>query len=347
MALNSQLYTQNAKRRFKQITEFCARELGFEDDDDFYHFTDPLKIIATVYKRYIEIVKDNSISTNVQTIDFSKRLDFNEYENEVAKFLRTFEVYTEKKLAPFSLGVFLHGSLATNDYTGFSDVDVGIFVKNEVMVDASLLKKLQKRIRGALRIILRFDNLQHHGLFIIPECFMMNYPEEYLPIEVFKYSKVIGKIFKVRIYSKKDPLSARKKLFHMVKAIEKFHDAPKNLYELKHKVSMVMLLPTLFLQANGRYLYKKFSFETVKKELPNEWWIIDDVSDIRSKWLHERSPVFSTLVNISPNIWYPSALLRKINWHIPKTFQYLFNERFTNGLRRLMSAILVKIENEI
>ena len=63
------------------------------------------------------------------------------------------------------------------------------------------------------------------------------------------------------------------------------------MYQLKYFLSLIMLLPTLYLDAIGEPCYKKESFSKIKYKFINEWEIIEKATEIRTLWqINEEFP---------------------------------------------------------
>lgn len=343
MVLNSQRFTLGAIKTFEALKSSCYNELRNFNINSSSHLKNPFETISFLYRNYLNVKSDIRSSSKQSTILIDKQIELSLYNGETHTFLRKIKHHCEEKLSPYMRGDFIHGSLATLDYTDFSDVDVGLIVKNEVMLSPEHLKELKRSLKSALKIILKFDNLQHHGFFIIPEGFLINYPKDYLPEEVFAYSKSLSKPFRLKIREYEQPDYAREKFANMAKTIiRKTSNPPRNLYDLKLFLSQFMLLPTLYLQAKGIYEYKKFSFEIVRKEFPEDWWVIDEASKIRNDWIRPNSTIFKTLLDTSPNPWLAPLIYKKLYWRIPNWVSNEFNDKFYKGIKNLSNKMMSK-----
>ncbi len=340
MTLNSQIVTPITFRKFKSLKNLYCEKLGFLKNNTSNKLKNPIDVISYLYENYLDLMETMPNRVQNVTVMFNNRFELNKYSDEVSSFLGDFQRYVKAKISPFTHGVFIHGSIATNDYTGFSDVDAGIIVKDEVMMDEKRLRQLKKNITGALRLILKFDNLQHHGFFIMPEGFLNYYPEEYLPVEVFRYAKAIDKNFIIEVKKSNNIEFAKKKLFSIVEAFERLSRLPGNLYDFKHKFSTFMLLPSLYLQTKGVYVYKKYSYDKVKKEFAKDWWIMDEVSQIRQEWIRPRSRLFNNTLDAVSNPWIASTIYRKLNWKIPSWLIKKLNPNLYIGIKNLAQKMI-------
>jgi predicted nucleotidyltransferase len=345
--MNSQLYIPSTKNRFRELVDYCVQKMHLHEDSCFPKIKKPIHMISFLYDKYCKLMNEQDNNRSGSLIDFDRRIDLTEYDSNIADFLKVFETYCQDNISRFALGIFLHGSLATNDYTGFSDVDAGIFVKNEVMLDPGLLKKLQVRIKGALRLILNFENLQHHGFFIIPEYFLMRYPEEYLPLDSLKLSKVVGTSFEVKLNAKRNKALAYEKYMRIHNFVKDGCREPNNLYEIKHQLSTLMLFPVLYLQAKGTYVYKKKSFDLVKKVIPDSSAVMDEMGEIRRHWNRFSFKLLQMLVHALPNPWYISLIYRQLNWMAFKCFKVGSSDMINKDTICIFSKKIRKTKNGI
>jgi len=339
MVLNMQDFTPGAIKHFKLLGSSLQNQ---SKDFNGNVSNAPLNRVAAIsnyYQNYLNINSPaNLFKENIVSIN--KEIQLSDYDDKISSFLKELKQYFNTHLFTFAVGCFLHGSLSTMDYTGFSDVDIGIIVKDEVMLNPKLLNDFKRSLKSALKTILKFDNLQHHGFFIIPEGFLNNYPKDYLPSEVFVYSAALSAPFNFQIREHSRPEHSKEKLLNMAKTvIKKASKPPMNLHNLKLFLSQFMLLPTLYLQAKGIYVYKKFSFDIVRKEFPEDWWVMEEVSRIRQEWHRPESKLFNTLVDTLPNPWMPSLIYKKMNWRIPDRLL----ERLTPELHGAMSSLAKKM----
>ena len=77
-------------------------------------------------------------------------------------------------------------------------------------------------------------------------------------------------------------------------------------YDAKTLLHSITLFPTIYLQAKGILVYKKFSFGIAKKDFKKEdWKVIDEVSSIRRNWKSIGNfPLISLSSRINPLLAY-------------------------------------------
>lgn len=246
-------------------------------------------IISSLYRDFSKIKNEGGKTVKKPKC---REFDINDYKKDQVflKPLGELRDYANEKLRGHLAGFYLHGSLATKDYVkGWSDVDTASIVSKETLESPERLLELRGYMFCARKFFYRIDPLQHHGSIMIAEYDLKNYCQAYFPVRIFKYSKSFFKDdremqFKIRGYSSE----ALAKMFWFVSYFRAISMAKKrNLgsHEAKSLLHAVTLFPTLYLQARGSLMYKKFSFDKAKKHFDEETWkVIDHVSSLRSNW---------------------------------------------------------------
>lgn len=242
--------------------------------------------------------------------------------------------------------VIVHGSIATNEVIPYSDFD-GLLIVKDNFVNS---KQLQRFKNKSMKLILKFDPLQHHGWFQIKESDLLSYPESYLPISTLEQSKII--------FPKEAELELEMEIAdvidyksHLNQILNQFENRilnkwqPKNVYQLKSMLSQIMLIPCLYYSAvNDKGIFKRESFDAVKDHFNvEEWSPIVTSSEIRLNWNNE----FSTFHSFLLRIYYP--LIRKIvkKYSAPKIdteTQSLLNDDFYSNLNKLITKIKKEIQ---
>ncbi len=224
-----------------------------------------------------------------------KLCEFNKYPAFYKYFLLKIKKYVEQFLKDYVKAVIVHGSLATLDFTEYSDADILMILKDEVIMSDSI-KYFRKHLQNLLRIIYQFDALQHHGIFILPEIYLEFYPEEYLPVDTLKHS--------VLLYPKELTLFIKKRFYKKISE-KRFKDVinflinsplPADMYNEKRFLSAFFLLPALYLSCKNKLMYKKYSFDEIKNYLPAG--IFKNVSTLRERWRRLRLPWILSLLPV-------------------------------------------------
>ena len=169
--------------------------------------------------------------------------------------------------------------------------------------------ELRKRLYYARKFFYPIDPLQHHGSIIISEYDLENYCQAYFPIPVFKYSLSLFKNDKsVDLKARDYKSESLQKLFWFVNYFRKlnFEKPLQSSYDTKNLLHAMTLFPTLYLQAKGSLMYKKFSFSKAKKDFDKKTWeVIESVSSLRSNWKKFPTLTFiNSYANINPLIYY-------------------------------------------
>lgn len=220
-------------------------------------------------------------------------LDIKEYieANEVDKYIVDF---------------IIHGSIATLDYIkGWSDLDAIIVIKNKTIQDPYLMRKFREKSLELDGFLYKIDPLQHHGILYLTEYDLKNYSNIYFPTNLFANSKTLLAAreleFSVRD-SQKEQIERIKSIHHTFRKAasvgtlwhhpyageylhENYSNAHNGMYQFKYFLSVIMLLPTAFMNARGVYCDKKDSFELCRGFISTKNWdIIDRASKVRTSW---------------------------------------------------------------
>jgi hypothetical protein len=143
------------------------------------------------------------------------------------------------------IGVWLHGSLATDDYTGYSDVDALIVVRDAVVHEDAMFRRVRAAIRAALRAVLLFDPLQHHGFFVGVESGLQSWPSSYLPAAALQYARCLWPLSRPVTLCERDEIGEAQAQFQTLVQRLQRAKPPRTLYQAKALLSQFMLLPTL------------------------------------------------------------------------------------------------------
>ncbi|MHC4819288.1 MAG: hypothetical protein ACYTF8_14680, partial [Planctomycetota bacterium] len=210
------------------------------------------------------------------------------------------------------LEFFLHGSFASLDFTGYSDLDTFVLIPRTTAVDPDGLRAARRSLVRTWRAFKEFDPLQHHGHFILTEIDLRGYPDPLLPAVILERT--------VALASRRRLLRARG-LPAPALAAERFYAVAHrflrtdlrrglgNAYRLKSDLSVFMLLPALWCQARGRPVDKKRSFPAVYPLLSGT--AVDAfrrAAEIRSVWQYAEPPAHRWVRRLWINPLLPAAL---------------------------------------
>jgi len=215
--------------------------------------------------------------------------------------------FVNLRLKDFVSHFFLHGSMATMDYSkGWSDLDTFVVVNNSTLQDPGALTELRRLSFQAHEFLYRIDPLQHHGLIFAAETDLRAYPSCYMPPEVFEYavsllegkSKIefhlrdaqaqINQYFRQSMnlfFDAKDTGIFKRYAYKGEYLQDRYRNASNAMYQMKCFLGYTVNLPSYFLQARGEPSYKRESFERCRPLFSKESWdIIDKASRARQLW---------------------------------------------------------------
>jgi len=243
-----------------------------------------------------------------------RELDLSSYKKSDLRYLKPLtelKNYANRHLEQYLAGLYLHGSFATKDYVkGWSDADTLAVVSKETIENPEKLLELRSKMYYMRHFLYKIDPLQHHGSIIISEYDLDNYCKVHFPVEIFKYSKSFFKEDRISKIKVRDCSSeSLAKLFWFVNYFRRLNiekDYNMNSYDTKNLLHCITLLPTVYLNAKGIFVYKKLSFEMAKKDFKKEAWeVIDYASSIRRNWKSAGSLPFIRLSSsINPLLAY-------------------------------------------
>lgn len=252
----------------------------------------------------------------------------------------------EKHYSKLFCAVIIHGSVATKEVIPYSDFD-GLLIVKDDFINSNKLVKFKNE---SMKLILKFDPLQHHGWFQIKESDLLSYPESYLPISILEHSKLMyPKIdsitFNIKPSEQKDFKRSLVQILNQFENRIRNNWQPRNVYQLKSMLSQIMLIPCLYYSAvNNKGIFKRDSFDAVKDQFAiEEWNPIVIASEIRLQWKNEFSSFQGFLLRMS------NPLIRKIvkKYMAPKInaeTQSRLNSDFYTNLNKLIHKIKKEIQ---
>ncbi len=241
-----------------------------------------------------------------------KPFNISEYNKEDKDYLKPVEdikkIYS-KCLKKYSLGFYIHGSFATKDYVkGWSDADTLLILKKSAFNKPLNLLEIRDVLYNLRENFYGIDPLQHHGVMIITEFDLNHYPEAFLPVDALKHSKSLGGNDRAMSFNIRDSKEEVMAKLNWVADYFKNLDVGKikKSYDLKFMLHLMTLFPALYLEAKGKYMYKKFSFDIAEKDFSEEdWKPIKYAENLRNKWKIEgKMPFINYLSKINPLLAY-------------------------------------------
>lgn len=257
--------------------------------------------------------------------------------------------YLEENVDSYLLGAFIHGSLATDDEIHYSDFDALLVFKNQIFSNEEILAEVCYKILKAKRILNEYDPLQHHGFFILTELDLNYYCQEYFPVVLFDFSKSLFEEKGLNLSFQTRPsfeegFVAFREMIRAIKNKLEFKRYPKNYCELKLILSQMMLLPSLYLQARGIYVFKRDSFPLAKKDFSNsEWEVMDKITLIRNKWDFRPSSCFQNLKKAIKNPFFDSSYQKMRGQPLSSMIKAHINEEFYSSMLTFVNSMELKI----
>lgn len=256
--------------------------------------------------------------------------DWTKYEKKVIIGLKDY-------LEEFTENIIIHGSYGDGKIErGYSDLDTVIILSKDAFQNADQLLKTREKIIKSEYFLKRIDALQHHSHMIITQKELKKYPEHFLPSKVYQKSGVGLQKQKIKLNPVWKQKEMEKKFKDLSKNLESNLDSPaKWPSEKKSRLSILMLLPTLYLQAKGKDIYKAESFKIAKKEFkPEIWEPIEEASEIRQKWPVIRCARISPYLFTRSKPYYPK-MYNNLKYHTIRSEMSL-NSKSLNKSKKLV-----------
>lgn len=240
----------------------------------------------------------------------------------------------------------LHGSLATDDWTGYRDADLLLLVPVATAGDAAALGTLRRAMGPLRRALFAFDPLQHHGVFAIADDELVAWPEHFLPVAVLRRALDLGGDGVSLLLRPQHDLAAARAEFDW--AIDYFEAAslPTDAYGWKAFASVLMLVPALFLAARGEPCWKADSFARVAPLVPADaWWPQQWAATLRASFRDPTPDWARSLLGIAPEPRLLAQLVRRFA-HPPRHLLPHDGPRLLRDTRRLLTLLRTALTME-
>ena len=247
-------------------------------------------------------------------------------KNITHKAVDIISLYEKNKFNNFSL--VIHGSQADGNTTNFSDIDISIFIKNDIFSNKEEIAKLGEQIAAINRRSFYWDNLSHHSAFLNLENDFLYYPESFMPLQVLKKG-AMPQNHRITIYALRDSLDLLFENFiNILNTLLKIvnNNDYRNLRGLKNLISSYyMLIIIEFEITKNKYLDKK---EIFTRLLPNyldknDLETFKIFSEIRENWPNKQS----NSIGISEKI------IQKMFLHIARMSKNIQNKKILKKLK--------------
>jgi len=159
------------------------------------------------------------------------------------------------------VSVYVHGSMATGDYTPFSDVDDLVILHHSSWSSPARFREVVRCLEKAARLCQRTDPLQHHGHWVLLDFDLVCLNEGVMPLVVLEQAVRVAGRPEVTARVRKDLASFAPVLWHLIQEVRcdalVMLQGPVSLFQLKNLISSLSLLPALTFQVRGQTLDKK------------------------------------------------------------------------------------------
>lgn len=225
-----------------------------------------------------------------QTVEMLRPYDDETYRSRGLGAVRALAACVRDTLKPYVAGFYLHGSLSTLDYTAYSDLDDFVVLKRETVVEAGTLAACAERLIEASRFLYEHDFLGHHRHFVATEIDLAWFPPAFLPPEVWRFATVLTGAPALQVRVRDSTHAHRALLRDTAKGFVRWETSntrPNNMWHLKSLLSWVFMTPVLYLETQGTYCYKRFSFERARDAFGPAGDVLDLASDLRAEWRYQ------------------------------------------------------------
>jgi hypothetical protein len=235
----------------------------------------------------------------------------------------------------------LFGSQARGGTTEFSDVDATLVITDEAAGDERLLRSLRRHVLAAQRAVLYHQPMQHHGFEVTTPGLLRTAGESLaLPrVALEKTRSLRGR--SVRAWFREDDgLAGQGTLREVASGVLGTETWPGHPWRVHRIVSMFELLPTLYLQSQGRAVPKWQSFAQAQAEFRAEWWPYDVLREVRSAWPLVSGRVLRAASVAVRNPWLGVELWTRLPANTPEPVRDLLSTDCLHGLHGLARRML-------
>jgi putative nucleotidyltransferase DUF294 len=267
------------------------------------------------------------------TVELGQRIWEPEQEPALARALR------EELDHPATAELILYGSQARGSRTGFSDVDAILVIRDEAAEDPDALRSLRPRVLAALRAVLRYQPMQHHGFEVVTPRLLLQAGEALAlpPVALSETSSVNG----ARVTARFAAWSRHAPSFDpLCGSLRHLTSWPAHPWDAHRYVAMFELLPTLYLQRRAVACPKWRSFQVAHAEFGNDWWPYETLAEVRRVWPRMRRPILERSAAIVRNPWPVVAAWRRMPGSLPKPVRPLLTPHLLEGLQALVTSML-------
>ncbi len=248
-------------------------------------YNDAAKLIKLFNKKKKTVLKKKKI-IGLSTKKINKN-SFNDKSKNISSLKEGLKIFQNKKLKLYLKYFLIHGSVATKDNINYwSDLDTFVVIKNETFHEIKNLIILRNKLKIFYKKLLKFSPYQHHGLILFTEDDLLDYDNNFLPIEALKKNINLYKNDMIFFYCKNTnnkhsiiSLKNRKKfidksfkkkyyehhIFGKTKLKIPLQENDKSVKQFVSHVCYILNLPILFLSSIDLNTHKKYSFKKFYK----------------------------------------------------------------------------------
>ncbi|HEY8314916.1 MAG TPA: nucleotidyltransferase domain-containing protein [Candidatus Baltobacteraceae bacterium] len=242
--------------------------------------------------------------------------------------------------------VLVHGSVATGETCGFSDVDVAVILDDSRSFSCDQHEAAVAELRLLLAGAYGFDRLMHHGLMFFMTSGLGAYDQTFLPIETLKLARVVHGPRSFAFHSSTVPPELfRERLRNASESLRKrFSSAAflENDFALKTVLSGVLLMPSRVLATRGIHVYKRDSFRRAREFFDeSSWELVERAEALRSLWIRPRPSLAGCAV---PRRAHPHLRSIVESRFGPRLNTRRLSRKMIEGLERSARAFFERVE---
>jgi len=304
-------------------------------------------LFSKLYTNLNSLKNKTDIKTKSFKIEKIKKFEFNQYKKFSKKYLNIDFLAKKVRGKKYIDYLLIHGSYATRDFiNNWSDLDIIVVLSDNIFRDEKLFNQACSFFRKISLICYRFDLLAHHRFVFITNFDLKYYPQSFLPLVVYQNCfDLSGRFGQLNFEVRDDYFEKWRILRTSLDYLKEISQKKKiTLWQYKKSLSIVLILPSLLLELKNIYLYKRHSFDSVKKEFPDlDVSLVDDVSKKRVYW---KLPWHSFYLSKYLIMFLPikiSNFLHKVILYPYTHFKIELNDNFL----KKMNIFCQQIENEV
>lgn len=200
------------------------------------------------------------------------------------------DIFVIEQALPTVVSIILHGSRASGEMAPFSDVDIAVILDDLRPFPIASLKNDVLTLRQLCRAMYTVDPLMHHGLMFANASDLLNYDQTFLPLATLAEAKCLYGARSLAIFETpgESRLGCQQRLHHSLSSLSDYDFSIRRGqqdYTLKSFLAGILLIPALFLAANGIFVHKRDTFPLVYTEFAAlNWEAVKLAENLRKQW---------------------------------------------------------------